>query len=71
MEIVEYYNHASEKKCDFYYNNNFNNIDASVDGIVFTLQNALNKFCPITKESCSHYNDKHKTLLTNENISLI
>ena len=45
--------------CEFYYNANFDNIDASVDGIVCTLQNSLNKFCPIIKVNCSHDNDKH------------
>ena len=71
MESEEFYNHVSEKMCDFYYNTNFDNIDASVDGIVGTLQNALNKFCPILKVNCSHDNDKHKPWLTNEIKSLI
>ena len=57
--------------CDFYYNANFDNIDASVDGILCTLQNALNKFCPIIKVNCSHDNGKHKTWLTNEIKSLL
>ena len=43
-----------KKMCDFYYNNKFDNNDASVVGIICLLQNALNKFCPIFKLSCSH-----------------
>ena len=42
-------NHVSEKECVFYYNTNFDNIDASVDGKVGTPQNSLNKFSPIRK----------------------
>ena len=49
MESEEFYNQVSEKMCDFHYNTNFDNIVASIDGIVGTLQNALNKFCPILK----------------------
>ena len=64
------YKHVSQKS-DFYYNTNFDNIDAFVDGIVGTLQNALNKFCPIFKVKCSHDNDKHKPWLTNEIKALI
>ena len=44
MESEEFYNHASEKMCDFYYNTNFDNIDASVDGIVGTVQMLLINF---------------------------
>ena len=56
--------------CDFYYNTLFENIVASDDGIGDTLQNALNKFCPIPKVNCSHDNDKNKPWLTNEIKSL-
>ena len=42
MKSEEFYNHVFEKNCDFYCNTRFDNIEASVDGIVGTLQNALN-----------------------------
>ena len=59
----EFYNHVSEKTCDFFYNKNFDNIDASVD--------SLDNSRPILKVNCSQVNDKYKPRPTNEIKSLI
>ena len=53
------------------YNTNFDNVDASVDGIVCIQQNTITKFRPIITVNSSHNNDKHKPWLTNEIKSLI
>ena len=71
MEGDEFYKHVSKRMCNFYCNTNFDNIYTSFDRIVFTLQNALNKICPIIKVNCSHDNYKHKPWLTNEIKSLL
>ena len=60
MESDEFYNHVSEKICDFYCNTNFDNIDGSAEDIVCILKNTLNKFCPIIEVNSSDDNDKHK-----------
>ena len=71
MECEEFLSHVSDKTCDFYCITLFDNIDASVDGLVGTLQNDLNKFCPIIKVNCSHDNDIQKLWLANDIESLI
>ena len=64
------HNHVSENFCDFSHDTNFDNIDASVTGIVCIMQTVPNKICPVIKVKFLHDNDQQKTWLTNDIKSL-
>ena len=69
MVNVQFYNFVSESLKNINFTKK--NIDVSIESIIWIMQKALDKYCPIIEIDCSCDISKQKPLITDEIISLI